>query len=178
MQQEKETDTSILVRSAQEGDGAAFTALVHKHYDQMYRYALRFSGQVSDAEDITQQACMKLARSIHQFRFESAFNTWLYRLVTNCAKDWLRSAGNRAVEPLDENYVGPSIEDSSAQIQLEQVLRQVDEFGAGFRETTILVLAEGLSHKDAAVVLGVKESTISWRLHEVRKRLAAAEVQS
>jgi RNA polymerase sigma-70 factor (ECF subfamily) len=178
MQQETTNELQQLILDAQAGNVAAFTSLVDQHYDQMYRYALRFCGQVSDAEDITQQACMKLARTIGQFRFEAAFSTWLYRLVTNCAKDWLKAASNRQHEPLEEADSGIVTESSTSEIHLEQVLKQVDTFGEGFREAVLLVLGEGLSHKETAEVLGVKESTVSWRIHETRKRLAQMEARS
>lgn len=163
-----------LIAAAQGGDRAAFTDLVEQHYDQMYRYALKFSGQTADAEDIVQQACIKLARSIGQFRFESAFSTWLYRLVTNCARDWFKAAANRVHDEYEEQ-VAQGTGGAEGQVELLQVLNLVDTLGEGFRETVVLVLGEGLTHKEAADILSVKESTISWRIHETRKRLTEME---
>jgi RNA polymerase sigma-70 factor (ECF subfamily) len=166
-------DALPLIRAAQAGDAAAFTSLIEAHYDLMYRFACKYSGSTTDAEDITQQACMKLARSIGQFRFESAFTTWLYRLVVNCAMDWYRSKPDTVVATLTENEpAGLAHHDSGDHmILLQQVLQQVDSLGEGFREAVTLVLGEGFSHREAAEILGVKESTISWRIHETRKRL-------
>lgn len=177
-----------LIRRAQSGDEAAFAELIEACYDQMYGCALKYAGNKPDAEDITQQACIKLARSIHQFRFEAAFSTWVFRLVINCAKDWFRSrarheqppsatAQDTSQEVMTEN-VPESTADSSSLIYLAQILDQVAAFGEGFREAVVLVLGEGLSHRDAAEVLGVKESTVSWRIHETRKRLAQQEAAS
>ena len=59
---------------------------------------------------------------------------------------------------------------------LHQVLALVEQMGAGFRETLALVIGEGLTHAEAASILAVKESTVSWRVHEIRKRLNA-EIQ-
>lgn len=174
--QQKSIDHLTLIQSAQSGDEAAFSTLVELFYDQMYRYALKYSGSVTDAEDITQQACIKLARSLQQFRFEAAFTTWLYRLVINCAKDWYRSKPNTTTTENLTFEVADSRGDSM--ILLQQTLNSIDLMGEGFRASVTLVHGEGLSHREAAEVLGVKESTISWRIHETRKRLAAMEAGS
>ncbi len=167
-----------LVRAAQGGDRQAFEQLLGQCYDQVYRFALKWSGAVADAEDISQLACIKLGRSIGQFRFESAFSTWLYRLVVNCARDWQRSQQRHEHQPIaetsgDDPWPNPASADGEAEaaIYLEQILARVDSIGQGFRETLVLVFGEGLSHRQAAEVLGVRESTVSWRIHEIRKKL-------
>ena len=165
------------IRRAQRGDRDAFSRLVEDHYASIFGFACRYCGDRQDAEDVTQQACIKLARAIGQFRFESAFSTWLYRLVINCARDWRKAqrAGQR--EELDDLPVGDSAESA---VLLRQVIGLVEQMGEGFRESLVLVMGEGLTHAEAAAILGVKESTVSWRLHEIRKRLnggLAAEPQ-
>jgi len=171
----------LLIERAQAGDAAAFSQVVERYYDTLYRFAYRWSGKQSDAEDITQQACIKLARSIAQFRFESAFSSWLYRLVINCAKDWhksqVRHQGQSTAEqppPNEESAheLETSRDDTAEnQIYLQQVLRLLDQMAEGFKETALLVYAEGLTHAEAANILQLKESTVSWRLHEIRKQL-------
>ncbi|MDA0240990.1 MAG: RNA polymerase sigma factor [Proteobacteria bacterium] len=84
-------EETALIKRAQGGDKGAFERLLQTHYDVMYRTAYKWCGNKMDAEDITQTACIKLARSIDGFRFESAFLTWLYRLVINTAKDWAKA---------------------------------------------------------------------------------------
>src|SRR5690606_23404358 len=165
-------DDSALIRRAQAGDKAAFAALLESYYDLLFRFAYRWCGSRADAEDITQQACIKLARSLAQFRFESAFSSWLYRLVINCAKDWyktqVRHQGDDASQ-VEEAISGDA--DAETGIYLRQVLRALEQMAEGFKETALLVHAEGLTHAEAAKILAVKESTVSWRLHEIRKQL-------
>ena len=86
-----------LIKQAQRGDRRAFELILQAHYDVMYRMAYKWCGNGTDAEDITQNACIKLARSIDSFQFQSAFLTWLYPLVINTAKDWARSHARHAV---------------------------------------------------------------------------------
>jgi RNA polymerase sigma factor (sigma-70 family) len=172
-------DESPLIVAAQGGGVAAFEELLGRYYDLIFRFAYRWSGNRSDAEDITQNACMKLARSINQFRFESAFSSWLYRLVINCAKDWYKSQGRHpSGTELPEDHPQNICEDAvEISIYLRQVLTQLDTLAEGFKETALLVHAEGLSHAQAAIILNIKESTVSWRLHEIRKYLQASSAR-
>jgi RNA polymerase sigma-70 factor (ECF subfamily) len=156
------------IRRAQRGDRDAFSRLVEDHYASMFRFACRYCADRQDAEDVTQQACIKLARAIGQFRFESAFSTWLYRLVINCARDWHKSQRAGLREELNDIPTGDPVESA---VLLRQVIGLVEQMGEGFRESLVLVIAEGLTHAEAAAILEVKESTVSWRLHEIRKRL-------
>ncbi len=176
------TDDTALIRAAQGGDAGAFEALLEAHYDTLYRFAYKWSGNPADAEDVTQQACIKLAGALSSYRFESAFTTWLYRVVVNCAKDWARSQGRHlgvALEPaLEQGAEQGAGEGVSADVEhhvfLRQLLERLDQLPEGIKETLLLVHAEGLSHREAAAVLDVKESTVSWRLHEFRKRYRLA----
>ena len=168
------TDDESLIRSAQAGDARAFEALLERHYDLLYRFAWKWCGNRADAQDITQQACLKLVHALGSFRFESAFSSWLYRLVINCARDWhkaqrSRGCGERGGE-LDDV---PTHDNAESAVMLRQVIALVEQMGEGFRESLVLVLGEGLTHAEAAAILEVKESTVSWRLHEIRKRLNA-----
>ena len=167
-------DLQETIRRAQRGDRDAFSLLVEQHYAAMFSFACRYCGDRQDAQDVTQQACIKLARSIEQFRFESAFSTWLYRLVINCARDWHKSQRSRGCGERDGELDDVPVHDGAeSAVMLRQVIALVEQMGAGFRESLVLVLGEGLTHAEAAAILEVKESTVSWRLHEIRKRLNA-----
>lgn len=162
-----------LIRRAQHGDAQAFEELLGAYYGTLYKFAFKWCGNREDAEDVTQQACLKLARSIDQFRFDAAFTSWLYRLVINCAKDWSKHQQRHARREDIEAFPQIASESDSVENRLLawQVLVKLDSFPDGIKETILLVHAEGLTHGEAAKILGVKESTVSWRLHEARKTL-------
>ena len=87
-----------LIRAAQAGSRTAFDSLV-RHYDQpVLRLALQVSGSETDAQDIVQEAFLKAYRYIGNFRFECAFYTWLYRIVTNVSLDLMRRRKTRREE--------------------------------------------------------------------------------
>jgi RNA polymerase sigma factor (sigma-70 family) len=168
-------DELSLIRRAQAGDAASFSELLELYYDTIHRFAWKWCGHAANADDITQLACIKLANSLSQYRFQAAFTSWLYRLVISCAQDWGRSQQRHRHGELPEDEpaaAGDAAEDS---IYLLQLLTQLDALGEGMKETALLVHAEGLSHAEAGAILGVSESTISWRVHTIRKHLSRQE---
>jgi RNA polymerase sigma-70 factor (ECF subfamily) len=168
-------DDPDLIRRAQAGDAAAFASLVDAHYDTIHRFAWKWCGHAANAEDIAQLACIKLAGSLTQFRFQAAFTSWLYRLVISCAQDWQRGQLRHVHEALPEDEPAADASRTEDGIYLAQLLEQLDELGEGMKATALLVHAEGLSHAEAGAILGVSESTISWRVHTIRKQMANHE---
>lgn len=166
-------DDDVLIKSAQGGDAAAFERLVNRYYEVIFRMAYKYIGRREAAEDITQEACIKLARNIGQYRFEAAFTSWLYRMVINCAKDWLkgqaRHQDHRSGEEMLDKKAGSG--NADAAVMLNEVLAQMDDFPDGIKDAVYLVHVEGMNHKEAADILEIKESTVSWRVHEARKLL-------
>jgi len=168
-------ESEALIRQAQSGDANSFAELLDLHYDTIYRFAWKWCGHQANAQDIAQLASIKLAGSLSQFRFQAAFTSWLYRLVISCAQDWQRTQQRHEHESLSEDE--PTGDDTRAEdgIYLGQLLQQLDSLGEGMKETALLVHAEGMSHAEAGAVLGVSESTISWRVHTIRKQMARRE---
>ncbi len=87
---DKRAEEHSLVRKAQEGDRLAFEDLVRRYDRDVLRLALNLVHRPEDARDIYQEAFLKVYRNLHRFRFECSFYTWLYRITTNVALDYLR----------------------------------------------------------------------------------------
>lgn len=173
-----EQQVTGLIRAAQDGDAGGFAELVDLHYDMIYRFAWKWCGNRADAEDIAQLSCVKLAASVAQFRFQAAFSSWLYQLVISCARDWQRSQQRHAHAGLPEDIAWAAEGGADDAIYLAQLLEQLDALGEGMKETALLVHAEGFSHAEAGRILGVSESTISWRIHTMRKHLNRHEAMA
>jgi RNA polymerase sigma-70 factor (ECF subfamily) len=88
-------DEISLIRRAQEGDRSAFDALIRLYDQNVLRLALQVVGSPEEARDLYQEAFLKVYRSIHQFRLEAKFSTWLYRVVMNVCLDHLRRQKTR-----------------------------------------------------------------------------------
>ena len=167
-------DDLALIRRAQGGDATSFAELLDLYYDTIHRFAWKWCGHAANADDIAQLACMKLASSLSQYRFQAAFTSWLYRLVISCAQDWQRSQKRHEHVELPEDEPAPA-DAAEESIYLAQLLAQLEKLGEGMKETALLVHAEGLSHAEAGAILGVSESTISWRVHTIRKHMNRKE---
>src|ERR1700754_1862223 len=96
-QQRSEDDE--LIRAAQKGDRASFDALVRRYDQSVIRLALHMLGSEQDAQDVHQEAFLKAYRHINNFRFDSSFYTWLYRIATNLCLDALRRRKSRREDP-------------------------------------------------------------------------------
>ena len=93
-----------LIRAAQGGNHFAFEQLVRAYDQSVLRLALRITGSESDAQDVHQEAFLKIYRKLDGFRFECAFSTWVYRIATNVCLDQLRRKRARAEDsPIESN---------------------------------------------------------------------------
>src|SRR4051795_1358638 len=91
--------SSVLVRRAQAGDREALSALIQSQQTYVYSIAMSLMHNPADAADMTQEAFIRLLRSLGTYRAETKFTTWLYRLVTNICLDGLRRRGRAATSP-------------------------------------------------------------------------------
>ena len=163
---------TLLVR-ARNGDAQAFAQLLEDHYDRIYRIAWKWCGNRDDAEDVTQDVCVKLGQAIVSFDGRSAFSSWLYRITLNAVRDMQRAGERRgrhadryAEIVLDEHPAEQ--EEAATSRQLWAAVRSLPEKQ---RDAVLLVYAEELSHSAAADIMGIKEATVSFHVHEARKTL-------
>ena len=168
-----ENKDGALARRAAAGDREAFAALLERHYDRIYRVGARVLGDADEAADLAQDVCVALPARLASWRGQSRFTTWLYRVVVNAARDALRrkDARRRGERSFAETEALERIVDTSRTCESSWLRRALGELPEDLRMTVFLVLDEELKHAEAGEVLGVSESTVSWRMHEVRKRL-------
>lgn len=164
-----------LVQLAKTGDAAAFAALLERHYDLIYRLAYRLLGNQQDAEDITQDVCVALPKKLNSFKGKSKLTTWLYQVTVNTCRDFQRRCASTHKTHAEFVQVNEIRNDTQAQRQQDAALAQqmINTLEDDLRETALLVVAEGLNHAEAAQVLDIKESTVSWRMLKVRENLSA-----
>lgn len=167
------TDDQELALKAAGGDATAFGQVLERHYDLLYRMAYRYLGRAADAEDVAQEVALALASKIRHFRGELRFSTWLYRVMLNACRDFgRRQAGqSRLLMAFAEVSEGRRADWADSTARLRWLYLALDRLDPGLKETALLVLAEDMNHAEAGEVLGVKESTISWRMHQVRNKL-------
>ncbi|HSE98983.1 MAG TPA: sigma-70 family RNA polymerase sigma factor [Blastocatellia bacterium] len=174
----KETDTeSNIIAACQQGDRKAFQQLFETYKDRVYSMALHFSRDESLARDITQQVFLKLFTSISQFRRDSEFTTWLYRIVANACTDEQRKR-SRFVALADGYEVKDmeakdSQEESYARRQVADSVRAaIGDLTPKLRLAILLKYVEGLSYDEIAEALGCSKGTVASRLNRGHKILA------
>jgi RNA polymerase sigma-70 factor, ECF subfamily len=166
------------IESCRRGDREAFRALYDAYKDRVYSIALYFfHGDATVASDVTQQVFLKLMTSIRQFRGESAFSTWLHRLVVNVCLDGTRRTRSQsaAADPavLDSLARPPSHEDDFAREQTAKSVRAaVSMLPPKCRLAILLRYFEGLSYGEIAEALNCSIGTVASRLSRGHQILA------
>jgi RNA polymerase sigma-70 factor (ECF subfamily) len=173
-----------LVREAQGGSQAAFAELVHSYDRTVLRLALRLTGSQSDAQDIYQEAFLKVYKKLDGFRFECSFSTWIYRIVTNVCLDHLRR--NRArknigtLEVSDEDLLNQLSDDRPGNNPEQQLLDR--ELGAHIfralqrltpRERMVFDLRhfQGLKLQSVSEILNASEGSIKMTFFRATRKL-------
>jgi len=165
-----EPDDLTLASDAAAGDSAAFACLFHRHYRMIHSLAYRLSLDVTLAEDIAQEAFVKAARSLGGLQPGSSFKTWLCRIAFNTSTDALRrrQRSGRLAEAWAQHVSTDGMGPPADYSHVTHVLAALSE---ELRQAVALVFYEGLSHREAANILGCAETTVSWRLFRARRQL-------
>jgi RNA polymerase sigma-70 factor (ECF subfamily) len=165
-----------VIQACQRGDDEAFRVLFETHKDRVYSIALRYAGDSATAMDIAQETFLKLLSSIRQFRGDSSFDSWLYRMVVNSCLDHHRRK-RRFLPLVDEmlDVFRTSAEDALHEMlqdeQEERVQQVVAQLPEDQRIVVVLRYTEGLSYEDIAEVLGCRRGTVASRLNRAHKAL-------
>ena len=169
-----------VIEACQRGDDEAFRVLFETHKDRVYSIALRYSGDATAAMDIAQDTFVKLLSNIGQFRGDSSFESWLYRLVVNTCLDHHRK--RRRFLPLLEDgldqaldvFRGPresALHDLLREEQEERVQQLVAQLPEEQRIVVVLRYTDGLSYEEIADLLGCRRGTVASRLNRAHKAL-------
>lgn len=165
----------ILVRRARDGDADALEALCRRHAPVVERLAAHVLGDAEEARDAAQEALAKLCTRLHQFRGDSRFSTWLYRLVVNTCRDAAERRRRQRCEPLLEDRRLSPEPDPARRATLSELRA---ELGAGLAtlspaQAQVLVLKDGLdwSFAEIASASGMPVGTAKCYAHRARNAL-------
>jgi len=166
------------LNAALAGDAmSGFEDLYRKHYRRVYSICLRMTGNVAEAEDLTQEVFIQLHRKIGSFRGEAAFTTWLHRLTVNQVLMHFRKRSVRSELTTDDGEMPDSIDPETInpeampivdRIGLESAISQLPN---GYRTVFVLHDVEGYEHEEIARLLGCSAGTSKSQLHKARLKL-------
>lgn len=176
---------TLLIDELREGDMAALAILVEKYKRLVYRVAIQITKNHEDANDVMQDTFLKVHESIHSFRKDAAFETWLYRIVVNHATNLVKRRERRRESPLSgtsEMEIHPDLRRTAdlannPHLNLEKKERQrwvtqaINSLPLKQRTVVILHEFEGLTHPEIASIINCSEGTVRSRLHYARHKL-------
>ncbi|MBK7333571.1 MAG: RNA polymerase sigma factor RpoE [Betaproteobacteria bacterium] len=182
---DREVDQQLVER-AQRGDKRAFELLVIKYQRKLGRLLSRMVRDPGEVEDVTQEAFIKAYRALPNFRGESAFYTWLYRIAINTAKNYLVALGRRAPTTTEyDNEDAESFDDAEAlrdtatpenllmgREVATAVNRAVEALPEDLRTAITLREIEGLSYEEIAGVMNCPIGTVRSRIFRAREAIA------
>lgn len=177
----------VLVKRAQDGDRNSLSELMVRYERKTYNLAYRLMGNHADASDAAQEALVRVCLRLQNFRGDSAFSTWLFRVVTNTCLDELRRRGRLRHASLDDGLPveegavprqspdeteGP-VEYAERQEIQAAVKRAINRLPDEYRVVVVMRDLQGLSYHEIATILGTTLGTIKSRLHRARQALRA-----
>ncbi|RPI90881.1 MAG: RNA polymerase sigma factor [Chloroflexi bacterium] len=164
-------------------DVNAFAELYRRHLTRVYRYHIAHAGNIKDAEDLTSQTFLAVLEGIRSFRGSGSFAAWIMGIASKKRLMFFRRNGSRPEVPLDAalDYPSPSLptdKAASQRLELESVSRALGQISPDRAEAIILTFFGGLSHTEAAHVLGKSEAAVkmlvSRGLQDLRERTSLA----
>jgi RNA polymerase sigma-70 factor (ECF subfamily) len=172
---------AAVIERAKQGDAKAFEALYGLHKRRVYSLCLRMTGNIAEAEDLTQEAFLQVYRKIAGFRGESAFSTWLHRLSINVVLMHLRKRGSLEVsleetqQPCQEDGpkkdIGTRDKLLSGCVDRINLQRSIESLPPGYRTVFVLHDVEGFDHEEIAKMMDCSIGNSKSQLHKARLKL-------
>lgn len=182
--QNAQDNDKLLVKRVQAGDTKAFDLLVIKYQHKLFAIISRYIKDSAEVQDVAQEAFIKAYRAIGNFRGESAFYTWIYRIAINTAKNYLVSRGRRPpsfdveVEDAEFHSGGEALHDIATPEQElasgrlhEAVVEAISALPEDLRRAVTLRELEGLSYEEIAVAMNCPVGTVRSRIFRARESI-------
>lgn len=180
-----DSELKILIDQAIGGDSDAFSALICRVQNKAYSIAFRYMNSDYDARDMMQESFIKMYRNLDKFNFESAFDTWYFRILINCCLDELRKRKNRESYSLDiipdgkDEPMAVDIPDESPGPEAELISKERQKLvreailalPEDHRNIIILRELEQLSYDEIGQALDLDPGTVKSRLSRARQKL-------
>jgi RNA polymerase sigma-70 factor (ECF subfamily) len=158
-------------------DMSGFDEIYQKHYRRVYSICLRMTGNVAEAEDLTQEVFLQLHRKLKSFRGDAAFTTWLHRLTVNHVLMHFRKRRVRSELTTEDGEMPDRIDPDSDNLQALPIVDRIaldtaiGKLPPGYRKVFVLHDVEGFEHDEIAGILSCSSGTSKSQLHKARLKL-------
>lgn len=159
------------IARSQLGDLAAFERLVERHQRMIHSLTYRMTGSLDEAEDLAQETFIQAFRHLGSYRAEACFSAWLCRIAMNLCLNWRKREQRRGQVHETWSQQAGTVHSVPSEDLSRRVQEALLKLPAQQRAAVVLTAYEGLSHAEAARVLGCSETTVSWRLFAARAKL-------
>lgn len=181
MTEPDERDDAALVAAVLAGDQRAFTQLMRRHKDSLYRFVRGYVGDASEAYDLVQESFVAAWRALARYDRQRSFGIWLKRIAINKCRDWRRRRAVRAFFYDAEDIDRPGLDIAqpiAAAKEREDELARLDDaiaaLPANLKEPLLLSLMGEMSHRDIAEALGITAKAVEVRIYRAKRALAGA----
>ena len=173
-----------LMKACARGEMGSFAELVRRHKDPITNYLYRYTGDYRTAEDLAQEAFLRVFRKIPEYNALAKFSTWLYTIATNLAKDEFKRRARHPAVPLEAQRPGadtsqivtaappanvPRPDEDSARAELRVLVHEsLDALDPEAKEILVLREVQGLAYDEIAGILGVPVGTVKSRINRAR----------
>ena len=172
-----------LVRETLAGNQLSFQLLVERHQRRLFRVARNYTRSAVEMEDIVQEAFLKAYRKLDTFQEQASFGTWLHRIATNTALDFLKRNGRSPIQTVEDPEAvperqTPQVAAPDARMEKEEIAEITQEVLAElpdiFRTVLVMREFEGRAYQEIADLLGISIGTVESRLFRARARFKEA----
>lgn len=173
-------DDDALIIAALRGDNSAFSALMSRHKESLYRFVRRYVGDADESFDLVQETFVASWNALSSFEIGRSFPVWLRRIALNKCRDWSRRRhvrrfffGAAPLEAADKMLAAP-VADDPTQARLAALDAAIAALPAALKEPLLLTLFDALSQAEAATLLGVSVKAVETRVYRAKQRLRDA----
>ena len=169
---------SDLAIAAREGDTQAFAALMRRHKDWLYRFIRNYAGDREEAHDLLQESFVSAWRALARFDVQRSFPAWLRQIALNKCRDHARRRAVRHAALTLFAFMGessttmPETGDTQTDNGLRLLESAITKLPRALKEPLVLTALEGLSHKEAAELLGISAKAVEVRVYRAKRRLS------
>ncbi|HHV97234.1 MAG TPA: sigma-70 family RNA polymerase sigma factor [Clostridiaceae bacterium] len=179
------TKENVLIEKSKKGDISAFEELIETYQNKVFNIAYSMLNNYEDANDVAQEVFIRVYKSIKNFKGESSFSTWLYRITTNVCLDELRKRKNKNVVSIDEDIPfddgevtrqivddGPTPDIIAEKKEVREIVNEaIGQLSEEHKTVIILRELQGLSYEEISKIINCPRGTVKSRINRARSAL-------